>query len=100
MTRSAALFLVLCLAAEPAMASAIRKACLTSDRGKGRQTLCACIQKVADQTLTSRDRRLVARFFTDPERAQSIRLSDSRMHEDFWERYERFGRSAEALCRR
>ena len=92
--------LVLCLGAAPLQAEAIRKACVTSDRGKGRQTLCACIQGVADQTLTKRDQRLVVRFFADPERAQSIRLSDSRLHEDFWERYERFGRSAEALCRR
>ena len=91
------LILLLC---GPTWADGIRKACVASDRGQGRQTLCKCIQGVADQTLTARDKRLVIRFFKDPERAQEIRLSDRQLHEDFWERYERFGRSAEALCRR
>lgn len=100
MTRRGLMALVFCLVAGPLHADGIRKACVASDRGQGRQTLCKCIQGVADQTLTARDKRLVIRIFKDPERAQDIRMSDSRLHEDFWERYERFGRSAEALCRR
>ena len=90
----------LCLLAEPATANPVKSACVSSERARGQQDLCSCIQRVADQTLTERDQKLVARFFKDPERAQAIRQSNSRVHEDFWERYERFGRSAEALCRR
>ena len=84
----------------PLRAQSIYKACVGSERGSGQQRLCFCIQQVADQTLTDRDKRLVKQFFVDPERAQDIRRSSRGVHEKFWERYERFGTAAEALCER
>lgn len=87
------------LLAGPAAADNVRKACVSSDQGRGKRSLCACIQRVADQTLTARDQKLVARFFKDPDHAQAIRQSESRTHEHFWERYEQFGQYAEDICR-
>lgn len=100
MFRLRSLLLIFCLVAPSAHAGEIGNACLKSDRGRGQRSLCTCIQKVADQTLNRRDQRLAARFFKDPERAQAIRLSSSRQHERFWERYERFGQTSEKYCRR
>lgn len=88
------------LAASPSGAGNIGIACSQSDRGAGQARLCACIQKVAEKTLNKSDQRKVAGFFTDPEKAQRARLSDSRRDEAFWERYERFGATAQAYCSR
>lgn len=51
-------------------------------------------------TLTPRDQRLAATFFSNPNRAQEVRQSRRRQHEAFWERYESFGVAAETFCRR
>jgi len=105
MTRTAfsarsALFCLAFTLGAPAQAQTIFKACVASERGASQRSLCSCVQQVADQTLSDRDKRLVAEFFANPERAQDIRTSNRRVHERFWDRYERFGASAEALCRR
>lgn len=86
--------------AMPVSAGQIEQACLKSERSRGQQALCACIQDAADMTLTERDQRLAATFFADPNRAQEVRQSDSRGHEAFWERYENFGVAAESFCAR
>lgn len=86
--------------AQPSAASAIERACITSDRGPGQRSLCRCIQQAADLTLTSKDQKLAATFFKDPHRAQEIRQSNSRRHEAFWQRYKSFGQTAETFCRR
>lgn len=83
--------------AAPSEAGAIERACLSSERG-GSRALCACIQKAADRTLTSRDQRTAAQFFRDPDRAQKVRMSDRRSDKEFWERYESFGYFAEVSC--
>jgi hypothetical protein len=79
-------------------AGTIERACLASDRPKTR-ALCGCIQKAADVTLSGRDQKMAARFFTDPHRAQVVRQSDRSNDEQFWTRYQRFGATAEAYCR-
>lgn len=84
----------------PATANEIERACLKSDRGSGKSSLCGCIQDAANLTLSSRDQRLAASFFTNPHRAQEIRQSDRRTHEAFWERYKNFGETAELFCSR
>ncbi|WP_413717210.1 hypothetical protein [Silicimonas sp. MF1-12-2] len=84
----------------PASASLIEQACLNSDRALGQRALCRCIQDAANMTLTPRDQRLAATFFSDPNRAQKVRQSRNRRDEVFWERYENFGLAAETLCRR
>ena len=86
-----------CAAAGTAQAGAIEQACLASDRPKTR-ALCGCIQQAADVTLSGRDQRMAARFFADPHRAQVMRQSDRSNHESFWQRYQRFGATAEAYC--
>lgn len=84
--------------ASAAQASIIERACLQSDRAGGNRALCGCIQGVADITLDRRDQRLAAKFFRDPHHAQEIRQSNSRSHEIFWQKYRRFGTSAEQYC--
>lgn len=79
-------------------ASTIERACLASDRPKTR-SLCGCIQQAANVTLTGRDQRMAAQFFTNPHRAQEVRQSGRNNHAAFWQRYQRFGATAEAYCR-
>ena len=86
------------MTASTAMAGPIDRACMTSDRRARSPRLCACIQQVADQTLSRADQRMAAKFFRDPQRAQDIRQSDNRSHETFWRKYRAFGETAAAMC--
>ena len=86
------------LPAGPAEAKRIERACNASDRRAATPGLCACIQRVADQTLTNSDQRLGARFFRDPQRAQEVRKSDTASDDAFWSRWRNFGRSAAQIC--
>jgi hypothetical protein len=79
-------------------AEAIETACLKAARPGTTRSLCTCIQSAADATLTVRDQRLAASFFSDPAKAQSIRQSDSRSHEKFWTRYKEFNTKARSYC--
>jgi hypothetical protein len=90
----------LSLVAGSAGAQTVRSACLKSEKGRGQSQLCGCIQNVADRTLTKSDQRRVAAFFTDPDRAQRVRQSGNKSDEKFWDRYQVFGSTAEAFCRR
>jgi hypothetical protein len=89
----------LLVSAAGAQAKQIERACLKSDRNGAGRALCGCIQDVADLTLSTRDQKLAARFFADPQKAQDIRQSDRRSYELFWERYKEFGEAAEEFCR-
>jgi len=84
--------------ADGAMAGAIERACLSSDRPGASRALCACIQSVADQTLTRREQKMAADFFRNPDRAQDVRMSKKDDHNDFWKRYKNFGETAAAYC--
>ena len=92
---SAALVVVIAPAASAGM---IERACLSSDRAAASRTLCGCIQRAADSTLTMADQRLASRFFGDPNMVQNIRMSKRSDHSSFWERYKTFGARAEAYC--
>lgn len=81
-----------------AQAGAIERACNTSDRDAANQSVCACIQQVADQSLSNADQRRAAGFFNNPDKAQDVRLSDSSRDDAFWARYTAFGEQAEAYC--
>lgn len=100
--RAAILSLVLSLGliavSAPAEASVIERACLSSERGSGNRALCGCIQRAADRTLTARDQRTAARFFSDPDRAQQVRMSSRQSDREFWARYRSFGYYAEVSC--
>ena len=81
-----------------AIAGPIERACMASDRGAGKRTLCGCIQQVADMTLQGNDQRRAAAFFKDPEKAHSTWTSQSSADDAFWDRYKNFGTTAEAYC--
>ncbi|PTQ75632.1 hypothetical protein [Celeribacter persicus] len=82
----------------PASAGTIERACMASDRAANNRALCGCIQQVADMTLSGKDQRQAAKFFKDPQKAQDIRQSDNRSHEEFWLRYKAFGQAAAQYC--
>lgn len=92
--------LVLPLAAEAVQASTIQTACMRSDRPQATRALCSCIQSVADGTLTRADQRQAARFFRDPDRAQTVRMSSNERDRAFWQRYRAFATAAEQRCAR
>jgi hypothetical protein len=81
-----------------ATAGPIEKACLSSDRRGVSRAMCGCIQEVADLTLRDGDQRKAAKFFTDPDRAQDVRMSSRDADNAFWDRYKNFGVTAEAYC--
>jgi hypothetical protein len=88
------------LLATAAAAGPIQNACLQSDRARGNQALCGCIQQAADRTLSRSDQRRAAGFFRDPLEAQVVRASRSSADNDFWDRYVAFGALAEQACAR
>ncbi|MEM1430846.1 MAG: hypothetical protein AAGG09_15430 [Pseudomonadota bacterium] len=81
-----------------AEARRIERACNQSERQAATRSLCSCIQRVADQTLTAPDQRKGARFFRDPQRAQEVRKSDTVADDAFWERWRNFGTAARNIC--
>jgi len=86
------------LPASLAMAGPIERACLSSDRSAGNRALCGCIQQAADATLSGSEQRRAAKFFKDPEDAHATWVSQSANDDTFWERYKKFGATAEAYC--
>lgn len=96
--RVAAAALLVPLMMTIAQADAIERACNRSDRDAANRAVCACIQQVADTSLSSADQRRAAGFFNNPDKAQDVRLSDTTRDDAFWERYMAFGQKAEAYC--
>ncbi|WP_134678751.1 hypothetical protein [Paracoccus ravus] len=88
------------LTAPLAVAGPIDSACAKSDRRASNRNLCGCIQQVANQTLSRSDQRRAARFFTDADEAQTVRMSKTVADNAFWDRYMRFASAAEAYCAR
>lgn len=84
--------------ASGAEAGAISKACLRADRSAATPTLCNCIQKVANVSLSRSERKKASKFFSDPHKAQVVRQSDRRSDEIFWDRYRAFGEQAKKTC--
>jgi hypothetical protein len=82
-----------------AHAGPIERACLSSAHAAGNQALCSCVQKVADITLSDADQRLAAQFFTNPDKAEQVRMQSSASANAFWQRYTIFGQQAEMACR-
>jgi hypothetical protein len=81
-----------------AFAGPIESACNKSDRKGASRALCSCIQQVADMTLKGGDQRKAARFFSDPDQAQKVRMSKSDRDNEFWARYKNFGETAGSYC--
>lgn len=76
----------------------ISRACLAADRDRATPTLCACVQRVANAELSSRDRARVATFFANPEIANDTKISDTRANDAFWDRYRDYISSARRQC--
>ncbi len=84
--------------ASVAQAGPIESACLKSSRDAANRALCMCIQQVADITLLDNDQSLVASFFKDPNKAEKLRMSQTKRDDAFWERYTIFGDQARLSC--
>lgn len=83
-----------------AIAGPIETACNRSDRPGANRALCRCIDQVASQTLTRSEQRRAARFFANPDEAQSVRMSRTAADNEFWARYRAFGDAADRSCTR
>lgn len=83
---------------QAAVAGPIENACLRSDRAQATRAMCRCIDSVAQTTLTRSEQRRAASFFSDPDRAQQIRMSKTARDNAFWDRYRDFGATAEQYC--
>lgn len=76
----------------------VGRACISGGRQAASPALCSCVQRVASQTLSAADQRRAAGFFSDPDRAQQTRQSDSASDEAFWLRYRAFSDRAATTC--
>lgn len=83
---------------QTAEAGVIERACRNSDRAAANPSLCRCIQKVANHSLTASERKTVSKWFGDPHQAQVIRQSSNARDERLWERYKLFGATAAKTC--
>lgn len=98
LVRAGVLVLLAVSSTGAAQAGPIEQACLASQRAGGDAGLCGCVQQVADITLTGADQRLVAKFFADPNKAETYRMKTSTSSNAFWDRYVIFGQQAEIAC--
>ena len=99
-TLIAATLALMTLAPAAALAGPVESACNRSERQQSSRELCRCIDSVADNTLTRSEQRRAARFFTNPDEAQAVRMSRTRADNEFWARYRAFGEAAERSCSR
>jgi hypothetical protein len=76
----------------------IGQACIRADRDAANPTLCSCVQRVANGSLSTADQRRAAEFFANPDKAEQVRRSDATRDDEFWERYRAFASRAEAVC--
>lgn len=100
--KSLTTLLVMCIAmsASGADAGRIERACKASDRKAASRVLCSCVQRAADDKLSSSDQTLAVKFFKNPDLAQETRQSDDPRKERFWKRYKAFGLHAAETCKR
>jgi len=88
----------------PAVAFAsgpIQKACQAQGRKQASRARCGCVQAVADWTLTARDQRRGASYFSDPQALQDVRQDqDSNpSNKRFWALWKEYGNQAAEFCR-
>lgn len=77
----------------------VGKACIAADRRAANSSLCSCVQRAANATLTGSEQVRAATFFEDPQLAQDTRQSDNSSNERFWQRYKKFSATAKRMCR-
>ncbi len=76
----------------------ISRACMAAGRSAATPALCACVQAVANSELSASDRNRAARFFAEPELANSARFSNPSGPDAFWHRYRAFTDKARQQC--
>ena len=90
--------LVLFGSVQSALAGPVERACLRSGAEAANRGTCACIQKVADQTLRGADQRRAAKLMNDPDLAHEVWISKRESDDEFWEHYKAFGDAAATYC--
>ena len=73
----------------------IGQACMAGGRDSANARTCACIQGVANQSLSGTDQRKAARLFSNPDEAQQARATGGSL----WDRSAAFASQAEAVGR-
>ena len=76
----------------------IYSACKSSGRKQASRQRCGCVQAVANTSLSSDEQRRGAAFFSDPQRAQNTRQSDSSRDERFWKKWRAYSDRAAQMC--
>lgn len=88
----------------PAVAFAtgpIQQACQAQGRKQASSARCGCIQAVADWTLSDRDQRRGAGYFSDPHALQQVRQDqDSNpSNKRFWAVWKEYGQQSAEFCK-
>lgn len=76
----------------------VGQACMAAGRSAANPRLCGCIDQVAGYTLSRSEQGQVARYFTDLEELQRMKLDDSPAAERMWARYDNFVDTSRAIC--
>ncbi|GGX58720.1 hypothetical protein GCM10007385_29390 [Tateyamaria omphalii] len=76
----------------------IYSACRSGGRDQASRARCGCVQAVANQSLSSSDQSRGAGFFSNPQQAQEVRVSDRASDERFWRRWKDYSDSAARQC--
>lgn len=78
----------------------IFSACRQSGRKQATQARCACVQGVANASLTKAQQSRGAKYFRNQQGLQDARQSDRASDEAFWKAWKAFGERAGRECRR
>ncbi|MEJ1993411.1 MAG: hypothetical protein P8X50_17455 [Maritimibacter sp.] len=93
------ILLGVCLSATPAYSgNSINNACLSSDRDAANRALCACLQSVADKSLSPAEQRRGAQLFGKPHLSEELRASARDSDRVFWQKWQSFGDRAQKTC--
>lgn len=83
---------------QPVAYGPISDACIASGREKRSRQLCGCIQAVANRTLTRAQQNRAVLFYSDPDMAESTRMSDAPDDKRFWDAYKGYAEKAQDQC--
>ena len=76
----------------------IASACRAAGRKEASRARCGCVQAVANRSLSSSEQQRGVPFFSNPQRAQDLRQSDTASNERFWRKLKEFGTQAGRMC--
>ncbi|HCI07146.1 MAG TPA: hypothetical protein DE314_07275 [Sulfitobacter sp.] len=73
-------------------------ACRAAGRKEASRARCGCVQAVANRSLSSSEQQRGVPFFSNPQRTQDVRQSDTASNERFWKKWKAFGTQAGRMC--